>query len=42
MQGFGGDEGRLWEGLGSWVDILAHLGSHLLGFLGFIEYIWPQ
>lgn len=42
MQGMGGDERKLWKGLGSCVDILAHLGSGLLGFLGFMEYIWPQ
>lgn len=42
MQGLGGDERRLWEGLGSCVDIWAHLGSCLLGFLGFMEYIWLQ
>lgn len=31
--------GRVW---GAVVDILAHLGLHLLGFLGFMEYIWPE
>lgn len=31
--------GRVW---GVVVDMLAHLGSHLLGFLGFMEYIWRQ
>lgn len=30
------------RGWGAVVDIVAHLGSHLLGFLGFVEYIWPQ